>query len=137
MRGVCGWVFFGALSLSLPSVVGRFVVLLLLGLLVSSWCHESGHVVTYWRIRRNQENVLVHHCFGLALSVTVRNPEVGCRVVALAGPMGVGMLGCGMLILGMVVASPEVIAVGMAFSIHLLGVLPGTSDGNRVWGLED
>ena len=55
-------------------------------------------------------------------------------MVALVGPLGVGLLGCGMLILGMVVASPEIIAVGMAFGIHLLGVLPGTSDGNRVWG---
>ncbi len=120
----------------IPTEAVRFLLLMILGLLAGSWIHESGHVLAYWHVRRSTDEVGVRHFFALAFSVTVPYPDIRPRLVAFAGPFIPGVLGCLLCLLGILLPSSECWAVGIAFSIHLLGLLPGNSDGNRIWRLD-
>jgi len=115
----------------------RFTLLLLWALLLSTWFHESWHIIAYWIVAQRHAPIVVHHWGGVAFSVTVPNPRQAARMVALWGPSGVGLLGVGLIAWGTQLSLGELVAVGVSFAVHLVGLLPGCSDGNRVWGLDE
>ena len=107
----------------------------LLATVASSWLHEAGHVLAYWRVRGGSETVALRHVGVLATSVVVARPDEGTRWVALAGPAPVASLGVAAAAAAWLLGFPVLWGVAFAFLIHATGLVPGSSDGNRVWGL--
>lgn len=112
------------------------VLAALFGLILSSWLHEAGHVVAYWRVRRAPEPVVIRRMLEVATSVVVDDPGARARLVALGGPLPVAVAGLILCTIAGVLGHPVLWGSGIAFAVHLGGLLPGCSDGNRICGLQ-
>ncbi len=58
-------------------------------------------------------------------------------MVALGGPLPTGVVGLVILLLASVTATRSLWGLGAALLFHLAGLLPGSTDGNRIWGLHE
>lgn len=136
IRGGAGWLGCAVLAgVWLPDPLG-VVTSALFGLFFSSWLHEAGHVAIYRVAVSSGEPVVVRHRLGLDTSVSVPRPEQASRLVALGGPLPTGLAGlvvCGVASVG----TRFLWGLGIALLLHLAGLLPGSADGNRIWGLHE
>lgn len=117
-----------------PTPLG-YLLVMMLSLVASSWIHEGGHVLAYWR-SAGAGRAVVRGRFGVATSVLVPDPRRAVRRIAAAGPIAAGVVGIVLIVPGRALGSHELVLAGSAFCLHALGLLPGCSDGNRVWGLD-
>lgn len=106
-------------------------------LLATAWLHEAGHVAAYWIICGRPEPVTMRVSFGIATSVVVDRPDLAPRRVALAGPLAPALLAFPFAAIGIGIGNSALAAVAVSCGIHLLGVVPGCSDGNRIWSLTE
>lgn len=137
LRGGSGWLCFAVLAgIWLPEPLD-VVASALFGLFFSSWLHEAGHVAIYQAAVGSGDPVVVRHRLGLATSVSVPRPEESSRMVALGGPLPTGVVGLVICLLASVTVTRSLWGLGAALLLHLAGLLPGSADGNRIWGLHE
>ena len=135
-RGVTPWVAAGIPAWAAPRPLSAALIGLF-ALLGSSWLHEAAHVAAYWWARGGPEPVVVRSTYSLATSVTVERPRLAESRVALAGPASASLAGLACIGIAWATGSLTLWTVGCALLVHLLGVFPGSSDGNRIWGLSE
>ncbi len=104
------------------------------GLIVGSAVHEIGHAVFYWRTCGDESSVRVGHRWGLAMWVEFPD-STNTRLVALGGPLIPAALGVMVGALGLWLGVPWLVAFAVGLVFHLAGLLPGSRDGDRIWGL--
>ena len=130
------WLAAAGASLLLPTPLDA-VLAALFSTILGSWLHEAGHVAAYWWTRGALEPVVVRSVWGfLATSVAVPRPGNHARLVALGGPLPVAALGVVVGVIAWATALPGLWGAAVALGLHGAGLLPGASDGNRLWGLE-
>lgn len=134
VRGALPPAALAVLCLAAPVPLG-YLLLMIFSLISSSWVHEAGHVLAYWRIG-GTGRVVLRSRYGMGLSVAVPDPGRATRRVAAGGPLAACAVGLALLALGYAVGSGSMLSAGAAFGLHVLGLLPGCSDGNRLWGLD-
>jgi Zn-dependent protease len=136
-RGGWCWLTLGVLAtICLPSPVDA-VTSAMFALPFSAWLHEAGHVIAYWTVSPATEPVQIRSHFGLATSASVPEPGRASVWVALSGPLLPTLAGLVMCLLALETATPVLWGWGGALLLHLTGLLPGCSDGNRIWGLHE
>lgn len=108
----------------------------ILGLLVGATLHEGGHALAYWQfVDRAAELTIVSVAL---VPVLVRSPSAHRhRWVAAAGPLLPAGVGVSTVICAAALDSQGGVAFGVGLALHALGVIPGNSDGDTVWGLDE
>lgn len=135
-RGCAPWLGATAFAFLLPTPL-EAVLAALFTTVLGSWLHEAGHVAAYWWTRGACEPVVVRSVLGvLATSVAVPDTRSHPRLVALGGPLPVAALGGVVALVAGVTSHPGLWGAAVALVLHSGGLLPGASDGNRLWGLE-
>ena len=121
--------------LAIPDLL-QVLLLMIFGVGVSRGVHVLGHAASYW-LFHGPGTVILRTRAGMAMGVTV--PPDGRddpRVIA-GGPLLAGVIGVLAIVLGLFspVIRVEAFSLGTVFALHLGGLLPGNSDGNRLWSL--
>jgi hypothetical protein len=105
--------------------------------------HECAHAVAHWRHTPGPSVLRLDAVLGLPLRVVVlgsdhADPEQRpqrTRFVAAMGPLAAGLCGLALWLAFWLTGAVCLALCGAAFSVHLLGLLPGNSDGDCVWKL--
>lgn len=110
----------------------RFVVISLCALVISTSIHEAGHICAFWLLNEVSA-VRIYSILGVFFRVRVHSEPT--RLIALMGPLAPSLLGVLLILLGCAINETVLIILGSAHCMHLVGLLPGNSDGDKIWGL--